>query len=206
MKKPPGSYHHGDLRSALIEETERMIAADHLDQVTITVLGRRLGVARSAPYRHFVGKTDLLCAVATRAFARRCTQWHQIRTDRSLPALERLRSLMRAYFAFAVEHRDEYRLMYRENLVGENESDELATAREDLFAEITQFMLDAQAAGAIAVGDPQEQVLFCWAPFHGMASFVLDQHLPVELFEGILERTIESVLRGLGCETPTVQP
>ena len=111
---------------------------------------------------------------------------------------------MRAYFAFAAEHRDEYRLMYRENLVGENESDELATAREDLFAEITQFMLDAQAAGAIAVGDPQEQVLFCWAPFHGMASFVLDQHLPVELFEGMLERTIESVLRGLGCETATV--
>jgi hypothetical protein len=30
-----------------------------------------------------------------------------------------------------------------------------------------------------------------------MASFVIDQHLPAELFESMLEWTIESMLRGL---------
>lgn len=200
MKKSPGSYHHGDLRTALIEETERMIAAGTLDQITLGELGNRLGVARSAPYRHFPGKNDLLCTVATRAFERMHERWRAICADESLPLLARVRSIMRAYFNFALTHGDEYRLMYREGLVGENESPRLLAAREAVFGELVELILACQQAGLIERKDPEEQVLFCWAPFHGMASFVIDQHLPAELFEAMLEWSIESVLRGLGAK------
>jgi AcrR family transcriptional regulator len=197
-KKPTGAYHHGDLRGALIRETERMIAADEFDRVTLNELGRRLGVARSAPYRHFSGKNELLCEVAERAFERMRRQWHCIRTDESRPLLERMRTVMRAYFELALAHRDQYRLMYREALVGDNETPALAASREAVFAELVRLLLDCQAEGLIAPGDPEVQLLFCWAPLHGMASFVIDQHVPADLFESMLEWTVESVLRGLG--------
>jgi AcrR family transcriptional regulator len=196
-RKRNGSYHHGDLKAALIAETERMVAADELDRVTLDELSRRLGVARSAAYRHFRGKDELLCAVATRAFARMRGWWHDIRTDAALSTDERFRKLMRTYFRFALANQDCYRLMYREGLVGERESPELAAAREAVFAEVVALMEAGQRDGLVAAGDAEAQVLFCWAPFHGMASFVIDQHLPAELFESMLEWTIESMLRGL---------
>lgn len=206
MKKPAGSYHHGDLRTALIEETERMIEANALDGVTLGELGKRLGVVRSAPYRHFASKNDLLCAVATRAFERMHRRWRQICHDDSLPMLERLRTVARVYFDLAVNHRDQYRLMYREGLVGDNESKELLAAREAVFGELAALFALYQKQGLIDPGDPEEQLLFCWAPFHGMASFVIDEHFPGELFEGMLEWTIESVLRGLGAKSPSDSP
>jgi AcrR family transcriptional regulator len=191
------SYHHGDLRAALIDETERMIAANELDQVTLNELGKRLGVARSAPYRHFKNKNELLCEVATRAFERTRDMSRAIRLDPGLSPAEQLRALARAYFQFAVDNPDFYRLMYREGLVGAAESPALAAMREQDFAELAMMLEAAQAQGVIAAGDVETQALFCWAPFHGMASFVVDQHIPKELFLGMLDWTVETILKGL---------
>jgi hypothetical protein len=47
----------------------------------------------------------------------------------------------------------------------------------------------------LAEGDADARMRFCRASFHGMASFVIDRHLPAEPFELMLERTIDSVLR-----------
>lgn len=191
------SYHHGDLRAALIDETERMIADNELGRVTLQELGRRLGVARSAPYRHFKNKNELLCEVATRAFERSRDLSRAIRLDPALAPAAQLRALARAYFEFAVENPDFYRLMYREGLVGEAESPALAAMREQDFAELVLMLERAQAEGVIAAGDLETQALFCWAPFHGMASFVVDQHIPKELFLGLLDWTVDTILKGL---------
>jgi AcrR family transcriptional regulator len=53
------AYHHGDLRAALLEEAADMIAEAGAASVTMREIGRRLGVSRAAPYRHFVDKTAL---------------------------------------------------------------------------------------------------------------------------------------------------
>jgi len=195
--KERDSYHHGDLRAALIDETERMVAANALGQITLIELGRRLGVARSAPYRHFRNKNALLCEVAVRAFARTRDMTRAIRLTPGLSPAERLQALARAFFNFAVDHPDWFRLMYREGLVGAAESPALAAMREADFAELVLLLAEAQEAGQIARGDLETQALFCWAPLHGMASLVVDQHLPKELFAGMLDWTVTGILKGL---------
>ena len=64
------AYHHGDLRSALLAEAAVMISEGGTSSVTMRATGRRLGVSRFAPYRHFADKSALLVAVAAAGFDR----------------------------------------------------------------------------------------------------------------------------------------
>src|SRR4051812_11425575 len=67
-RKPPRAYHHGNLRRALLDEALATIRAEGVDGLTLREIGARLGVSRTALYRHFADKRALLTAVATEGF------------------------------------------------------------------------------------------------------------------------------------------
>ena len=60
-------YHHGDLRSALVDAAIGVIAERGVRDFSMAEASRRLGVTTAAPYRHFADRDELLAAVATRA-------------------------------------------------------------------------------------------------------------------------------------------
>ena len=63
------SYHHGDLRGALIDTAVELVAEHGARSFSLAEASRRLGVAVSAPYAHFADRDELLAAVAVRAYA-----------------------------------------------------------------------------------------------------------------------------------------
>src|SRR5215813_1054506 len=63
-------YHHGNLRAALIEATERLIEESGPESVTVREAARRAGVSSGAPFRHFPNRTALMTAVAEQAMTR----------------------------------------------------------------------------------------------------------------------------------------
>ena len=67
-KKPARPYHHGDLRRALLDEALRTIQTHGVQHLTLRTVGERLGVSRSALYRHFADKQSLLAAVGREGF------------------------------------------------------------------------------------------------------------------------------------------
>ena len=64
------SYHHGDLKRALLDETARILREEGEDALSLRHLAASVGVSRTAPYHHFRDKQSLLCAVAEEGFAR----------------------------------------------------------------------------------------------------------------------------------------
>src|SRR5689334_4388849 len=62
------TYHHGDLRQALLDAARAEIAAHGAQNLSLSSLARRAGVAQSAPYRHFADREELLAAIATEGF------------------------------------------------------------------------------------------------------------------------------------------
>jgi AcrR family transcriptional regulator len=62
-----GRYHHGDLRDALVETAIALLGERGAAAFSMAEASRRLGVAASAPYRHFADRDALLAAVAVRA-------------------------------------------------------------------------------------------------------------------------------------------
>src|SRR5215475_10955985 len=67
-KKLAKPYHHGDLRRALLDEALRTIQAHGVEHLTLRTVGERLGVSRSALYRHFADKQALLTTVGKEGF------------------------------------------------------------------------------------------------------------------------------------------
>src|SRR5918997_1456843 len=66
-RKARRSYHHGNLRRALLDEALATIRDKGVEGLTLREIGARLGVSRSALYRHFADKRALLTTVATEA-------------------------------------------------------------------------------------------------------------------------------------------
>src|ERR687890_784325 len=67
-RKPPRPYHHGNLRRALLDEALATIRSEGVQGLTLREIGARVGVSRTALYRHFADKAALLEAVATEGF------------------------------------------------------------------------------------------------------------------------------------------
>src|ERR1700749_2149369 len=61
-------YHHGNLRAALIEQGLELIAEKGPLALTLREIGSRLGVSRTAAYRHFADKNALLSAISEAGF------------------------------------------------------------------------------------------------------------------------------------------
>src|SRR5215207_8973688 len=110
-RKPADRYHHGDLRRALIQEAVRTIQLEGIEEVTLRAVGKRLGVSRTALYRHFSDKQALLAAVGREGFITLrdalTDAWE--RHGRGRPGFE---AMGIAYVRFAVTHPSHYRVMF----------------------------------------------------------------------------------------------
>src|SRR3954449_5786141 len=62
-------YHHGNLRSALIEGSFEQLAAHGLSEFSVAKVARAVAVSTASPYRHFADRDALLAAVAAQAAA-----------------------------------------------------------------------------------------------------------------------------------------
>ncbi len=66
------NYHHGDLRTALINTATSIIEERGIDALSLRKLAEQVGVSRTAPYHHFKDKNALLSAIAAKGF----DDWH----------------------------------------------------------------------------------------------------------------------------------
>ena len=68
--RPPArtSYHHGDLRRALIDAALQDIAASGPANLSLRALARSAGVSHAAPAHHFRDKSGVFTAIATEGF------------------------------------------------------------------------------------------------------------------------------------------
>jgi AcrR family transcriptional regulator len=98
-----GRYHHGDLRSALVDTAIELIAERGVRGFSLAETSRRLGVTVAAPYRHFADRDDLLAAVAVRAFGVFAAVLEAALTDDATPA-EQLAAMAGTYVRFAAQH------------------------------------------------------------------------------------------------------
>lgn len=63
------TYHHGELRPALLRAAAKILEKDGPEAISLRDLARRAGVSHNAPYRHFADRQALLDALAAEGFA-----------------------------------------------------------------------------------------------------------------------------------------
>jgi len=57
------TYHHGDLRTALIEMGIEVISENGVEALSLRKLAKACGVSEAAPYSHFANKKELMSAI-----------------------------------------------------------------------------------------------------------------------------------------------
>jgi AcrR family transcriptional regulator len=175
-KKPAGRYHHGDLRRALIEEAVRTIRAHGVEQLTLRTIGERLGVSRTALYRHFADKQALLAAVSTEGFRtlRLATRDAWDRHGGGRPGFE---AMAVAYVRFAVAHSAHYRVMFGRHLESATRDSELEREATGAFGVLVEALIAQQEAGILRRDDARLQARYVWATVHGVAMLAIDGQL-----------------------------
>src|SRR3954451_16003211 len=66
----PRPYHHGNLRTALLEAAERTLREGGAEKLSLRELAREVGVSHGAPRRHFPDRQALLDALSQAGFER----------------------------------------------------------------------------------------------------------------------------------------
>jgi len=115
--KADSTYHHGDLRAALLKVATAEIERVGYESLSLRELAEKLGVSRAAPYRHFADRRALLAAIAAEGFDE-LTAIHRKAVGKTPRA--RLVAAGRGYLAFAAEQPQMFRLMFVSDLLGGN--------------------------------------------------------------------------------------
>jgi AcrR family transcriptional regulator len=110
------AYHHGDLRAALLRAAAAEIERGGYENLSLRELAASLGVSRGAPYRHFADRRALLAALATAGFDQLTSIYRKVTAAGKNPQA-RLTASGRAYFAFAAERPQLFRLMFASDLL-----------------------------------------------------------------------------------------
>src|SRR4051812_35962239 len=110
-RKPNRPYHHGNLRGALLQQALATIRSEGVEGLTLREIGARLGVSRTALYRHFTDKRALLAAVASDGFRSLRQQLIAAWEDggRNGAAFD---AMGVAYVRFALANPSHYRVMF----------------------------------------------------------------------------------------------
>jgi AcrR family transcriptional regulator len=161
-RKPRHSYHHGDLREALIEAALREAEQGGPEAVSIKALAKTLGVSQPAPYRHFADREALLTAVTAEAFRQFNTTLREAVAKPSKRS--KLSRLAQAGLLFGLQRSGIYRLMFASQTVaGAAEGGELHAASRETFALVLDA-LDAPVPDQLR----ERHALQIWASLHGV--------------------------------------
>jgi AcrR family transcriptional regulator len=173
------SYHHGDLRRALVSAAIPLLRKGGPDALTMRALAQAAGVSPMAAYRHFVDRAALLAAVADDCFRRlharlRAAAESPEQTLRKPQQTARagLQAIALAYVEFALEHPAEYRVMFASELAADPAI--APPSRNEVFTFLREGIAMLQRQRLVRDGDPLAMAYTTWALVHGLVMLAID--------------------------------
>ena len=160
-------YHHGDLRTALIDASVELVSSTGSEAFTLKDASRIAGVSVAAPYRHFSDKSELLHEVTDVAFKKMSDEMHKTLEGRELGTIESLTALGQTYVRFANQNQQLFRLMCESHKGGPDIS------LEEVFKESMACADSSNIADLLDVKnlDMSDYALAKNAPNNGIACF-----------------------------------
>jgi len=186
------SYHHGDLRAALLQTTLALVDEVGVEGLSLREVSRRTGVSHTAAYKHFADKAALVRALVAEAF-KEFRVALCVGRDAGTDPLDALRRIGVAYVVFAHEHRTQFKMMFRPELTGIAKLDDVSPA-SGAYDVLVDGVAAAFAAGLFD-GDPQTVVLASWSIVHGLAALIVDG--PLAVVSGNDVHAIEAMANGV---------
>ena len=189
VRKPQNTYHHGDLRDALVQAALREAEQGGPEAISLKALAKELGVSQPAPYRHFADREALLQAVTAEAF-RQFNAVLRAATD-GPSKRSKLSRFAQAALDFGLKRNGIYRLMFasRTMACATKDSELHVAARESLRLLIESF--EAPAVGLLR----ERHALQVWAALHGVITLAEQGLLTGQAAQVTREELVEDIVQ-----------
>lgn len=158
------SYHHGDLRQAVLAAAAEVISREGVEQLSLRSIAAELGVSHTAPRHHFGSREGVFTALATEGYRL---------LDEALEGPSARGSFAEvgaAYVAFSVAHPGHFAVMHRPDLVDGEQAD-LHQAQQATFARLISGS-DERAGGSPE--DRAVTAIAAWSLVHGLSVLMLN--------------------------------
>lgn len=179
------SYHHGDLRAALVAEALRLLEKDSLQALSLREVARNVGVSATAVYRHFPSKDDLLQALAEHGLGLLDAQ--QRKAGMRARGNDAFAQTGRAYVRFALAHPNLFRLIFIH-------TPNMISPDGDIPEDSPFRFLEENIARILGPGAHTDEIfvqaLRSWSLVHGLAMLMLDGQVDRKTVEGLIDRIV----------------
>jgi len=200
--QPRKSYHHGDLRQALLDAALDIVRRRGVAALTLRAVASQARVSHMAPYHHFADKAALIAAVAEEGF--RGLQREMLERIARHPDDPRaqFRESGVAYVVFAVKNPNLFRVMFGPQVREVESHPGLQEAAEAAFAVVQGLVERSQEVRAVRDEDSRAVGISAWALVHGIAMLCVDGQLGqdsqnVEEAERLAYAATGTLFRGL---------
>ena len=171
--KVQSSYHHGNLRKALIQAALEILDEQGIESLGVRQVARKVGVAHSAPANHFKNKQALFTSLACEIFA----ELVEILEQEQKPDEEDLEHLLHliaeTIIQYGLRFPNRYRLLWRRDCL-DNENRALNEVMEKIYKVLTDTLLvHAKKQGA----DVESLAIAFWSMIHGYLALRLDGNI-----------------------------
>jgi AcrR family transcriptional regulator len=187
-RKPLNTYHHGDLRDALVQAALGEAELGGPEAISISALAKKLGVSQPAPYKHFADRDSLLVAVTAAAFRQFSAMLReQIRKPSKRSKLSRI---AQATLDFGLRRNGIYRLMFASRVMASApKGSELHAAGMETFDLLVES-LEAPAVGSLR----ERSALKVWVALHGVVMLAEQGLLTGQLANVSREELVEDIV------------
>jgi AcrR family transcriptional regulator len=181
------NYHHGDLRSALIQAGLRLLEEREGAEIGLREVARAVGVSATAVYRHFRDKAALLGALSEEGLAR-LAKVQRAAFERAGGNQAGFAATGRAYVHFALDNPALFRLIFS----NPPEQDPLSGPHNETPEAFRMLRENAELLSSPSAGADEVNLaaLAAWAKVHGLAVLMLDGQIPRD------NRLIDALLHG----------
>ncbi len=195
---PDRPFHHGNLRTALLDQAEEVLRERGIDALSLRELARAAGVSHGAPRSHFIDRNALLDALAERGFIRLANEVTEAVSQAPDEYIAVLRAAGAAYLAFALREPALHDLMYAAK--AGDPSQAVNTAAERLFATLTGIISTGVEAGACDARDVGRLTLLMGTTIQGISAFIGSHRITIPQGEALLDDAITLFIAGASAE------
>ncbi|AHH96857.1 hypothetical protein GCM10010174_34120 [Kutzneria viridogrisea] len=193
-------YHHGDLRSALLDVAEALVRERGVDGWSLREACVRIGVSPSAAYHHFASRDALVGALAARVLTQLGEHLAHAAEHAAGDVQQRLIAFSTGYVRWAMDDPAVARLAFS---AGRATAETVVPPHphDVLVAELDRLV---EAGGLKAAARPGAEFIV-WAAVHGLATLLADGLVQLDDQRAAdleTERLVRATLTGLAQEEP----
>lgn len=183
----PKSYHHGDLKNALIQAGIEILAEEGVGGLSLRKAARKAGVSHAAPYAHFADKQTLIAAIASDGHGKINERLNAVLVTYDGDPLRQFLNTVWAYVQFGLEAPAHYKITFSGAIQDEHSHPEFVEFSQRNMQVLITIVERCRATGILRSDDMDAELhaVSLWGLIHGLVLLIIQGQLPGSLMKRV---------------------